>query len=129
MIWQWAVYLFLVFYMPINWLSTSSQSRITALSALLPLAFPLYLASRMNSTLRYYYRLTIYTTTLGLTSAWALLVSIALALVGQSRSTQHYVGRSFYYFAAPLMGWKIKLEGEENLKNEEPTVYVGNHQS
>lgn len=129
MIWQWTLYLFLVLYMPVNWLSTSSQSRITALSALLPLAFPLYLASRMNTTIRYYYRLTLYCTTLGLTSAWALLVSIALSLVGQSHSIQYYVARSFYYFASPIMGWKIKIEGEEYLKNEEPTVFVGNHQS
>lgn len=83
----------------------------------------------MNAKLRYYYRFTLYCTTLGLTSAWALLVSIALSLVGQNHSIQHYVARSFYYFASPIVGWKIKVEGEEYLKNEESTVFVGNHQS
>jgi len=148
MILQWLLYLFLVIYMPLNWLNTASSSpassasslasslqfitspsRIAALSALLPLAFPLYLASRMNAKLRYYYRFALYCTTLGLTSAWAVLVSVALSLVGQNHSIQHWVARSFYWFASPIVGWKIKVEGREYLENEAPTVFVGNHQS
>lgn len=129
MLWQWALYVFLLFYMPINWITSSNQSRIAALSALLPLAFPVYLGSRMNATLRYYYRLTLYCTTLGLTSAWAVFLSIVLSLVGQSHSTQYYVARSFYYFAGPILGWKINVEGWEHLENKESTVFVGNHQS
>ncbi|KAL7006552.1 1-acylglycerol-3-phosphate O-acyltransferase [Cystobasidiomycetes sp. EMM_F5] len=70
----------------------------------------------MNQTVRYYWRFSLYCTTLGLTSAWAVALSIALNLVGKSESIQHYVARSFYYFAGPILGWTINIEGEEHLQ-------------
>lgn len=99
------------------------------LAPLLPFALPLYLAARMNAKFRYYGRLMLYCTTLGLTSVWAVALSVAMSLVGQSSSIQHYVARSFYYFASPVLGWKMRVEGEEYLKTDRPVVFIGNHQS
>ena len=83
----------------------------------------------MNHTIRYYWRFSIYCTTLGLTSAWAVALSVALNLVGKSKNIQHYVARSFYNFAGPLIGWSIKVEGEEHLNSPGSKVIIGNHQS
>lgn len=134
MIWQWGLLFLTIIWMPAHLLglTTSGQSiqqRASFLSALLPVAVPLYLAARMNQTVRYYWRFSLYCTTLGLTSAWAVALSIALNLVGKSESIQHYVARSFYYFAGPILGWTINIEGEEHLQPKTSTVFVGNHQS
>ena len=107
----------------------SSRNLLTTISALVPLAFPLYLMSRMNQRIRYIVRFTLYCTTLGLTSVWAIILSLALNLVGQPSSIQHWVARSFYYFASPVLGWKLRIEGQEHLSDEGCTVLVGNHQS
>lgn len=107
----------------------SSRNILTSLSALVPLAFPLYLMSRMNQRIRYIARFTLYCTTLGLTSVWAIILSLALNVVGQPSSIQYWVARSFYYFASPILGWKLRIEGKEHLSDEGCTVLVGNHQS
>lgn len=107
----------------------SSRNLLTTISALVPLAFPLYLISRMNQRIRYLVRFTLYCTTLGLTSVWAIILSLALNIVGQPSSIQHWVARSFYYVASPILGWKLRIEGQEHLSDEGCTVLVGNHQS
>ena len=137
MYWQWPLLILSVLCMPAYLLgltSTSSQlsswpSQKTLLTSLVPLAVPLFLIGRMNHTLRYYWRFSIYCTTLGLTSAWAVALSVALNLVGKSKNIQHYVARSFYNFAGPLIGWSIKVEGEEHLNSPGSKVIIGNHQS
>ena len=141
MIWQWAVYALAILYlyttlMPSSRLThtdknipSSSSSILSLVSTFVPLAFPLYLSARMNQTVRFYLRLTLYCTTLGLTSIWAVFLSIALSLAGKSASIQHYVARSFYYFASPVLGWNLRVEGREHLSNDGCTVFVGNHQS
>ena len=141
MIWQWAVYALAILYlyttlMPSSRLThtdktipSSSSSILSLVSTFVPLAFPLYLSARMNQTVRFYLRLTLYCTTLGLTSIWAVFLSIALSLVGKSASIQHYVARSFYYFASPVLGWSLRVEGREHLSDDGCTVFVGNHQS
>jgi len=138
MLWQWVLLLSITVFMPYHLLSSANTTntdalalaaRAKGLSYLLPAVLPLYLAGRMSSTLRYYYRLTMYCTTLGLTSVWAVWLSVACNLIGKSASIQHYVARSFYYFASPLLGVKLKVEGEEYLNTDHSTVFVGNHQS
>ena len=148
MLWQWALLLTLTVWMPVSLLrrlvssTTGSGSaplppsalsalyqRASYLSALVPLAVPVYIAARMNQTVRYYCRFGLYCTTLGLTSVWAIVLSVALNLVGRTESIQYYVARSFYYFASPIVGWKITIEGREHLRQSQSTVFVGNHQS
>lgn len=144
MLWQWTLFLFLTVYMPYRLLtgsaassssgSASSASSLAAsvsalITPLLPLALPVVLLNRMSSTFRYYYRFSLYCTTLGLTSVWAVLLSLAMSLTGNNSSIQHYVARSFYYFASPIVGWTLKVEGEEYLKTDRPVVLIGNHQS
>lgn len=142
MLWQWALFITafaLTVLMPYQLLTSSTPvtlqslnaKTLKALSYLLPAAIPLYLAGRASSTVRYYYRLSLYCTTLGLTSVWAVFLSIVCNLVGHghSASIQHYVARSFYHLAGPILGVTLNVEGEEHLDTGGSTVYVGNHQS
>ena len=133
MLWQWTVLLLLTVYMPYRALTTythhSDYSVAALITPLLPLALPIVVLNRMSSTFRYYYRFSLYCTTLGLTSIWALLLSLAMSCTGNASSIQHYVARSFYYFAGPIVGWTLNVEGEEYLQNDRPVVLIGNHQS
>lgn len=129
MLWQWTLFLLVAVYMPAASLAPQSWSNSGLVSTLLPMALPIFLAARWNNTVRYYYRFTLYCTTLGLTSMWAVALSVAMSLVGASSSIQHYVARSFYYFASPILGWTLNVEGEQYLKTDSPVVFIGNHQS
>ena len=100
------------------------RSTAIALSSLLPLL----VLSRFSAPFRYYFRLTTFLTGLGIASAWGVIVSIALSLVGQSKNINWVVARSFHMFVAPLVGMKFTVEGEEHLETK-PAVVIGNHQT
>lgn len=89
---------------------------------------PLYIISRFSPTTRYYYRLTCFLLGLGTASAWGVIVSIALSLVGKSHDINYVVARSFHGCVAPLVGMSFTVEGEEYLDTK-PAVVIGNHQT
>lgn len=66
---------------------------------------------------------------LGTCSAWGVLVSLALSLVGQSKNINYVVARSFHGLVAPLVGMRFTVEGEEYLSETKPAVVIGNHQT
>jgi len=85
------------------------------------------IASSYPST-RYYIKLVLYLSTLGLCSAWGMIVTIGLSLVGRRFDTNWVVARSFYFLAGRLLDIKFVVEGEEYL-DVKPSILVGNHQS
>lgn len=90
--------------------------------------FLLHTASRSSPVARYYVRLTLYLSTIGLCSAWGAVVSFAMALAGQRFNVNWVIARTFYAVASRVMDIKISVEGEEHLDTR-PAVLVGNHQS
>lgn len=95
-----------------------------ALASLLPILA----LSRFSAPVRYYLRLTTFLSGLGLASAWGVIVSVALSLVGQSKNINWVVARSFHGVVAPLVGFRFTVEGEEHLDTR-PAVVIGNHQT
>jgi lysophosphatidate acyltransferase len=96
-----------------------------ALASLLPTI----MLSRFFSPVRYYLRLTTFLLGLAANSAWGVIVSIALSVVGKSMNINWVVARSFRMSTAPLCGIRFKVEGQEHLEAARPAVLVGNHQT
>jgi len=83
-----------------------------------------------HSTLgRYYIRLALYLSTLGLCSVYGALISIGMTLVGQRFEINWVVARTFYNLAGRVMGIQFEVEGEHWLESTRPAILVGNHQS
>ncbi|KAI0082512.1 1-acylglycerol-3-phosphate O [Panus rudis PR-1116 ss-1] len=99
-----------------------------------PLAYvslPMFLLSKFAESSpvgRYYIRLGLYLSTLGICSIWGALTSIGTSLVGQRFNANFITARTFYFLAGSILDIRIELEGEEYL-NERPAVIVANHQS
>jgi len=77
---------------------------------------------------RYYIRLGLYLSTLGLCSLWGAIVSVSMSLVGQRFNANFVTARSFYYLVSRVIDMRVEVEGEEHLENR-PVVLIGNHQS
>ena len=107
---------------------------MSVLSVIKPLAylslpvFALHTLSNASPIARYYVRLGIYLSTLGLCSIWGILVALGMNLAGETYNVNYVVARSFYNIASSALGIKVLVEGEEHLETR-PTVLVGNHQS
>jgi len=93
----------------------------------LPLFTLKYVARALPFT-RYYVRLFLYLSALGIVSAEGIVVALWMAAIGQRFNTKYYIARSFYLLAGNLLDIEIIVEGEEHLKVC-PAVMVGNHQS
>ncbi|GAA6060109.1 hypothetical protein JCM10212_003517 [Sporobolomyces blumeae] len=90
---------------------------------------PTLMLSRVFSPVRYYLRLSTFLVGLAANSAWGVVVSIAMSLVGRSMDINWVVARSFWKSTAPLVGISFKVEGQEHLEENKPAVLVGNHQT
>lgn len=93
---------------------------------------PLYIGHFISSRTtkgRYYVRLVLYLSTLGVLSIWGVLVSIGMSLFGERFNINYVVARSFYSAAGRALGIRFKVEGEEHLLNSGPAILVGNHQT
>jgi hypothetical protein len=90
--------------------------------------FILHRLSQSSPTVRYYYRLSLYVSTLSICSAWGVVVSIALSVVGQRFNVNWVIARSFYALAGRVLSIRFVVQGEEHLDTR-PAVLVGNHQS
>ena len=123
------------------------------------------LISRKSRRARFIYHLTLYAGTLGIMSVWGVVVSVAATLIGQVLSAtssqicrchhgamgfigqiadlqrfniNYIVARSFYGTVSPLIGIRLRVEGEEHLiklaqgkgagGRPQSAVLVGNHQ-
>ncbi|RXK36661.1 lysophosphatidate acyltransferase [Tremella mesenterica] len=93
--------------------------------------------SRRYQRARFYFHLSIYIGTLGLLSAWGVVISLFAPLIGQRLNINYIVARSFYHTCGPLIGIEIEVEGGEHLTNlqkanggkGQSAVLLGNHQS
>lgn len=112
---SWAMSLVSFFLKPVAYLS-------------LPI-FVLHSLSKQSPMIRYYVRVALYLSTLGLASAWGVIVSIGMTLIGRRFDINYIVARSFHFLAGNAMGIKFQLEGEEHLDSVRPAILVGNHQS
>ncbi|CDO73829.1 hypothetical protein BN946_scf185015.g158 [Trametes cinnabarina] len=90
--------------------------------------FALHTLANANPVVRYYVRIGLFLSTLGVCSLWGVICSIGLGLVGRRFDTFYVVARSFYHLASRAVGIKLVVEGEEYLETR-PAVLVGNHQS
>ena len=91
-------------------------------------AFAIHTLAKSNPVARYYVRLGVYLSTLGLCSMWGILAAIGMNLVGETYNVNYVVARSFYALVSRVLGIKIIVEGEEYLDTR-PAILVGNHQS
>lgn len=104
-------------------------------STLRPLAYlslPLVLGHELSSRstiARYYIRLLLYLSTLGVCSVWGVIVSVTMSLLGQRFNINYITARSFYIIASRILGIRFSVEGEEHLTSLGPAVLVGNHQT
>ena len=107
---------------------------MSVLSLIKPLAylslpvFALHTLSNISPVARYYVRLGVYISALGITSIWGILVAVGMNIVGHTYNVNYVVARSFYNIASRVLGITVTLEGEEYLDTR-PAVLVGNHQS
>lgn len=90
--------------------------------------FALHTLSNASPVARYYVRLGLYLSTLGLCSMWGIFVALGMNLIGETYNVNYVVARSFYAIASRALGIKVVVEGEEYLDTR-PAVLVGNHQS
>lgn len=107
------------------------MSLLTFVRPLAYLSLPVFLlhtASNASPLARYYVRLGLYLSTMGVCSVWGVIASIGMTVIGRRFDTNWVVARSFYGLASRLLGIEIELEGEEHL-SVKPAVMVGNHQS
>ncbi|KAF8592591.1 1-acylglycerol-3-phosphate O [Ramaria rubella] len=105
------------------------MSFLTSLAYIsIPLLF-LHSVSTHSTLGRYYIRLGIYLSTLGLCSVYGALVSIGLTLVGRRFEINWVVARTFYNLAGRALGISFEVEGEHWLDATRPAILVGNHQS
>lgn len=103
-----------------------------ALKPLAYLSLPLILGHEISSRStigRYYVRLILYLSTLGICSVWGVIVSVAMSLLGERFNINYIVARSFYLLSGKTLGIRFKVEGEEHLTGSGPAILVGNHQS
>ena len=95
------------------------------------LSLPVFLLrtlSQSSPIARYYVRLSVYLSTIGLCAAWGVLISVPMTLIGRRFDINWVVARTFYLLAGKALGIKVEIEGEEYLQTC-PAIYVGNHQS
>jgi lysophosphatidate acyltransferase len=85
-------------------------------------------ATENNPVARFYFRVVVYYSALGLCSVWGMVVAVGMSLVGQRFDINWVVARSFYTLAGKLLDIKFVVEGEEHLDTK-PSILVGNHQS
>lgn len=90
--------------------------------------FALHTLAKASPAARYYVRLALYLSTLGVCSAWGVVCAMGLSLVGRRLDVFWVVARSFYALASRAIDIRLVLEGEEHLQTR-PAVLVGNHQS
>ncbi|KAI5123380.1 hypothetical protein M0805_006088 [Coniferiporia weirii] len=90
--------------------------------------FILHKASNASPLARYYVRLGLYLSAMGVCSVWGVIASIGMTLAGRRFDINWVVARSFYNLAGGLLGIYFEVEGEEHLSTK-PAVLIGNHQS
>ncbi|RPD66862.1 1-acylglycerol-3-phosphate O [Lentinus tigrinus ALCF2SS1-7] len=90
--------------------------------------FALKTLADANPIARYYVRIGLYLSTLGVCSIWGVICSIGMGLTGRRFDVFYVVARSFYYLASRVIDIRLVVDGEEHLETR-PSVLVGNHQS
>ena len=107
---------------------------MSVLSLVRPLAYlslPVILLRSLSNAspiARYYIRLGVYVSAIGLCSVWGVIAAIGLNLGGDKYNVNWVVARSFYAITSRVFGLKFEVEGEEHM-NTRPAIFVGNHQS
>jgi len=91
-------------------------------------AFLLHTLSKNSPVVRYYVRLGVYCSAVGVCSVWGVLVSIGMTLLGRRFDINWVVARTFYMLTKTVLGLKLEVEGEEYL-SKGPAVFLCNHQS
>jgi len=88
----------------------------------------LHTLSKLSGTVRFYVRLSLFASTVGIMSMWGIVTCAAMSLIGQGSMINYIVARSFYHVASRVMNIKIEVEDEQNISTK-PALYVCNHQS
>ena len=92
------------------------------------ISVPALILRSTSPTARYYVNFGIYVGTMVVVSAWGAVVGVTMLATGQAIDLNHFVARSFYALAGPLLDINIEVEGEEHLQTC-PALLMGNHQS
>lgn len=99
-----------------------------------PIAYvsvPMYILSKLAEALpsaRYYIRLGLFLSGLGICSIWGALCGVGMSLIGQRFNSPWVTARTFYALSRRLLDIRIEVEGEEHLENR-PAIIISNHQS
>lgn len=76
----------------------------------------------------YYVGTATYFVCLMICSAWGIVATPFMALIGRRYDIQWLVARSFYELGSRWLGITMTVEGWEHLETR-PAIYIGNHQS
>jgi len=90
--------------------------------------FTLRWVSSQSPTARYYIKIILYVSGIGVASVWGVFVSIWAAVMGRRYDSNYYIGKFFGKFIEPTLGLSYEIEGAEHLETR-PSVIVGNHQT
>ncbi|EPS98733.1 hypothetical protein FOMPIDRAFT_1024484 [Fomitopsis schrenkii] len=90
--------------------------------------FALHTLSKSSPVARYYVRLAVYLSTLGVCSAWGVVCAVGMSIVGRKLDVFFVVARTFYMLASRALDIRLVVEGGEHLETK-PAVLIGNHQS
>lgn len=77
---------------------------------------------------KFYFKSTLCLLVAAVFSLYAVVVSLAVKLVGRGDLGQYYVGRSFCFVFSKLLGITVKINNEKYLYDK-PGVFISNHQS
>ncbi|KAH9938083.1 1-acylglycerol-3-phosphate O [Fomitopsis serialis] len=90
--------------------------------------FALHTLAKSSPIARYYVRLAVYLSTVGVCSAWGVVCAVGMSLIGRKLDVFFVVARTFYMIASRALDIRLVVEGEEHLETR-PAVFIGNHQS
>ena len=99
-----------------------------------PIAYvsvPMYILSKLAEALpsaRYYIRLGLFLSGIGICSVWGAICGVGMSIIGQRFNAPYMTARAFYALSRRLLGIRIVVEGEELLENR-PAILISNHQS
>ena len=93
------------------------------------LTMSLALAGNVSKTCRFIARILVAYILLFIVSAYGVVASILLNLIGKVGLAQWTTARALKYTLAPALGLKFEIENEEQLGSARPVIFLSNHQA
>lgn len=109
-------------------LSGAMVSVIKVMTSMISALGILKVIDKISPKSRFYVRSVITFMILAVAATGGVIISILCRIIGNESLAQHYTARLYYRLITPLIGWKFKIEGADNLLTR-PAIFVSDHQS